>query len=106
MARHKTPKGERVTVRGYNAYVTEHRHAYLVRGFDIDIDKARLALFEFLDRKKWTRICAMPSRPLWTGVMGEEMPVDAVAFYFNIGPRCDSKSCGYCSTHDRDMYKP
>lgn len=78
---------------GSTAYVQEHPHAYLVRGYGfrygISIDAARLALFEYLGRKKWTRINRMPARPLHTSEFGEKNPTGAVAFYFNIGPACD-----------------
>lgn len=85
-------------VRGLKAHVTvqEYDHAYLVRGYGIlwgiTVDQARLALFEWLGRKKWTRICAMPYRPLYTVDFDKE-PTGAVAFYFNIGD-------------DEDGYKP
>lgn len=64
------------------------------------IQQCRLALFEYLGRKKWTRIAAMPARPLYTGSIGEEVPCGAVAFYFNIGKREHAKP------GELDKYKP
>ena len=104
MARKPRPRGERLRVRGHTFYITEHAHAYVVRSVGIKygatIDQARLALFEYLGRKKWTRICAMPYRHMWTGEIGEERPCASVVFYFNIGKREDYKP------KDRDRYKP
>lgn len=80
--------GQRVrTPSGVTAYVEEFPHAYLVRGYGIKwgitTNDARLALFEFLGRKKWKRIAGMPCRPLMTSELGDERPTAAVAFYFN-----------------------
>src|SRR6478609_7222459 len=91
MARKPTPRGERVRVRGHDFYITEHDHAYVVRNLGIKwgatVDQARLALFEWLGRKKWTRIEAMPYRYMWTGEIDEDVPCSSVVFYFDIG-RC------------------
>lgn len=104
MASKPRPRGDRVRVRGHDYYITEHEHAYLVRGPGIlwgpTIDQARLALFQHLGKKKWTRIAAMPARPMWTGEIGEEVPCGAVAFYFDIGKR------EFIRPKDRDRYKP
>lgn len=81
--------GKRVRIKGGAVlYVEEFKHAYLVRGPGImwgpTIDQARLALFEFLGRKKWTRIAAMPYRPMHTSEIGDDEPCGAVAMYFGI----------------------
>lgn len=102
--------GDRVKVRGTKAVITvdEYTHAYVVRGYGIKwgitIQQARLALFEWLGRKKWTRIEQMPYRHMWTGDIGDDEPTGSVVFYFNIGPRCGRKGCRLCSRKDR--YKP
>lgn len=82
--------GERVRIKdNITLYVEEHGHAYLVRGPGImwgpTVAQCRLALFEHLGRKKWTRIIAMPYRPLHTSEVGDKKPCGAVAFYFAIG---------------------
>lgn len=111
MAKRATPQGKRVKVEGLTLYVEEWSHAYLVRGpglrgGTLTINVARRAVFEFLGRKKWTKVAAMPCRPFCTRELGEEPSCSAVAFYFNIGPRCDSPSCGFCSRVPKDRYKP
>lgn len=88
MARSKTP-GSRVRIKGgVTLWVEEFDHAYLVRGPGIkwgpSKEQGRLALFEYLGRKKWSRIAAMPLRPLHTSEMGEKPGHGAVAFYFSI----------------------
>ena len=60
--------------------VEEYPHAYLVVG-TAKIDEARKALFNHLGKKKWTRIAAMPVRPLHDSEKG-----CCVAMYFAIGP--------------------
>lgn len=100
-----SPPGTEVTIKGgIKAYVEEYEHAYLVRAYGImwgiTAKQAQLALFEFLGRKKWTRIARMPYRPLYTSEIGDERPTGAVAFYFNIGRREHAKPA------ERDKYKP
>lgn len=89
------------------ARVEEHDHAYLVRGV-AEVQDARLALFEHLGRKKWTRIARMPARPIWTGEFEPRKDAEpAVALYFNIAERCpDEARCGYCRRTPKDVYKP
>lgn len=104
MAKTASCPGKPVRIKGgVTLYVEEYSHAYLVRGPGIKwgptAQQAKLALFEYLGRKKWTRINAMPYRPLFTGEMGDKNPCGAVAFYFNIGPACD------CHKQD-NRYKP
>lgn len=103
MGRRPTYPGDRVKIKGgVVLYVKEHPHAYLIRGPGImwgpTIDQARLALFEHLGRKKWTRIARMPARPLYTRELGDEHPCGAVALYFNVGPGA--------TRHDGNAYKP
>lgn len=83
--------GRRARARSeHTAYVEEYEHAYLVRG-TIDIQAARLALFDHLGRKKWTRIVRMPYRPMWTGEINDKKPMPAVALYFAIGRGAERK---------------
>lgn len=88
MAKQKTP-GKRVRIKdGSVLYVEEYEHAYLVRGPGImygpTAKQGQLALFEFLGRKKWTRIVGMPYRPMYTREIGDAEPCGAIAFYFGI----------------------
>lgn len=104
MARKPRPRGERVRARGLDFYITEHAHAYVVRNNTVKwgatVDQSRLALFQYLGKKKWTAIAAMPYRYMYTSEIGEEVPCSSVVFYFNIGKREHYKP------KDRDRYKP
>jgi hypothetical protein len=84
--------------------IEEWPHAYLVVG-TADYTIGRRALIKKLGRDKADKINRMPCRPMNATELGRE-PGSMVAFYFNIGPRCDLPSCGYCSTHEKDAYKP
>lgn len=88
--------GRRVRIKGnVSLWVEEFDHAYLVRGPGImygpTAQQGRLALFEFLGRKKWTRIAGMPYRPLYTGEFGDKNPCGAIAFYFSVARGGDRK---------------
>ena len=88
--------GDRVKIKGgVVLYVEEYEHAYLIRGPGIKwgptIEQARLALFEHLGRKKWTRIARMPARPLFTREVGDKNPCGAVALYFAIASGAERK---------------
>lgn len=110
MTKQATAPGKRVKVKGLTLYVEEYEHAYLVRapghvGGTLTIPIGRLAVFEFLGRKKWTRVSQMPCRPLSTRELGEEPSCSAIAFYFNIMQRC-SEPCRACAGPRENRYKP
>ena len=86
--------------------VEEWPHAYLVIGTN-DYNIGRRALIKKFGAAKAAKINRMPCRPMWGGEIGRPDEPHMVAFYFNIGARCEcEEECDYCSTHRKDQYKP